>query len=199
MTTPAKPFAALILSALTLTACSDNWKVTRHDPESVKDLDYRFDEDDARQVAQTMIPDALSRPWIDRWKAANDNQDPLIVVGNVKNDTGDYVNSDLFTDPIVTELLNSGRVRVKAEKDLREELRDERMDTEFNDPATVKEIAMEVNADFMLVGRVKQSVETTRDQKQIINYYQVTLQLFNIETAELAWQKDAEVEKRASR
>lgn len=193
--------AALALSAaaLILGGCSDNWNVTRHDPKEVKDLDYRFDEDDARQVANTMIPDALSRPWIDKWKAANGGKDPLIVVGNVKNDTEDYVNSDLFTDPIVTELLNSGRVRVKAQKSLRQELRDERLDTEFNDPATVKAVAMEVNADFMLVGKVKQNVEKTLDQKQIINYYQVSLQLINIETAELTWAKEAEIEKRASR
>lgn len=190
---------AISAAAIILCGCSDNWNVTRHDPKEVKDLDYRFNDVDARQVADTMIPDALSRPWIDKWKAANDGKDPLIVVGNIKNDTADYVNSDLFTDPIVTALLNGGRVRVKAQKGLRQELRDERLDTEFNDPATVKAVAMEVNADFMLVGKVKQNIQTTRDQKQVVNYYQVSLQLINIETAELTWAKEAEIKKEASR
>lgn len=191
--------AAIILSALALTACSNDWKVTREDPEEVRDLNYRFDEDDAREITRTMIGDALSRPWIDQWMRSSGGNYPLIVVGNVKNETSDYVDPDLFTDPMVTELLNSGRVRVKAMKDLRQELRDERLDTEFNDPATVKAIAKEVNADFMLVGKVKQSVETSANQRKVINYYQVSLQLINVETAELTWAKEAEIEKRASR
>jgi penicillin-binding protein activator len=138
------PFGcAAALMTLSLSGCaSPNWDIERRDPATVTDYDYRFDEDDARQVAQTMIADCLSRPWIDIWMAQNAGQRPLIVLGNVRNDTQDYINSELFTDPIQKELLNSGRVRVKAEKDLRQDLRDERLDTKFNDPATVKAIAM---------------------------------------------------------
>lgn len=182
-----------------LAGCSGNWNVSRRDPSTVTDYDYRFDEDDAREVAKAMIADCMARPWIAQWKAASGGKDPLVVVGNVRNNTEDYVNSDIFTDPIQQELLNSGRVRVKAQKDLRQDLRDERLDTKFNDPDTVKAIAKEVNADFMMVGSVKDQKERSRDSRKIISYYQVTLELVNIETAEKVWIHNHEIEKKATR
>jgi len=188
---------AAALGAASLSAGCKNWRVTRTDPGRVKDYDYRFDEDDARQVAGALIPGALSK--VDVWKAQNAGRDPLIVLGNVQNKTGDYVNSELFTDPIREALLNSGRVRIKAQKDLRQELRDERLDTEFNDPATVKAVAKEVNADFMLVGKVLENKEVRRDNKAVIQYYMVTMELINIETAETVWIDSHDLEKRAKR
>ncbi len=186
--------------ALGLAGCAaENYTIDRRDPAKTTDYDYRFDEDDARQVAQGMITDCLRRPWIDTWMRENDGKRPLIVLGNVRNDTQDYLNPELFTAPIQRELLNSGRVRVKAEKDLRQELRDERLDTKFNDPATIKAIAKEVNADFMMVGNVKDNKERSRDGRNIISYYQVTLELINIETAEKTWIQNEEIEKRARR
>lgn len=190
---------ALFATAL-LAGCggSKEWQISREDPESVADLDYRFDEDDARQVANGLIADALSKAWLDEWLGAHEGR-PLIVLGNVRNDTEDYINSDLFTDPIQEELLNSGRIRVKAQRDLRADLREERLDTAFNDPATVKAAAMEVNADFMLLGRVKDQKERSRDGKKVISYYQVTLELISIETAEKVWIETQDIEKRAKR
>lgn len=190
---------AALAAGLVLGGCNGNWNVERRDPGTVTDYDYRFDEDDARQVAHTMIGDCLARPWIDNWMSEAGGKRPLIVLGNVRNDTQDYINSDIFTDPIQKELLNSGRVRVKAEKDLRQDLRDERLDTKFNDPATVKAIAKEVNADFMMLGRVKDQKERSQDGRKIISYYQVTLELINIETAEKVWIQNAEIEKKATR
>ena len=190
---------AFVSVALTLGGCSSNWNVERRDPKTVTDYDYRFDEDDAREIANAMIPDALDKPWIHRWTATHDGKPPLIVLGNVQNKTEDYINAEIFTDPMQEALLNSGRVRVKAEKDLREDLRDERLDTKFNDPATIKEIAKEVNADYMMVGTVKDQKERSRDDRKLISYYQVTMELIDIETAEKVWIKTHEIEKRATR
>jgi uncharacterized protein (TIGR02722 family) len=192
--------AALVLAALAAApGCGNNWQVERRDPNTVTDYDYRFDEDDARQVAHTMIADCLARPWIDLWMHENGGKRPLIVLGNVRNDTQDYINSNIFTDPIQKELLNSGRIRVKAEKDLRQEIRDERLDTKFNDPATIKAVAKEVNADLMMVGNIKDQKERTADGRKVISYYQVTLELINVETAEKIWIQNAEIEKKATR
>lgn len=188
--------AALVLSA---GACSPNWKVKRIDPEQTVDLDYRFDDEDARQVARGMIEDALGKPWINEFMAVNEKR-PLVVVGNVKNETEDYINPDLFTDVIQEELLNSGKVRFIAERDLRAELRQERLeDLEFRDPATIKQAAMEKGADYMMLGRIKDVKERSVDQKQVVNFYQVTLELIDIETNEKVWIESREIKKTASR
>ncbi len=185
--------------ALTTGACSPNWKVKRIDPEKTVDLDYRFDDEDARQVARGMIEDALGKPWINEFMAVNEKR-PLVVVGNVKNETEDYINPDLFTDVIQEELLNSGKVRFIAERDLRAELRQERLeDLEFRDPATIKNAAMEKGADYMMLGRIKDLKERSVDQRQVVNFYQVTLELIDIETNEKVWIESREIKKTASR
>ena len=188
--------AALMLSA---GACSPNWKVKRIDPEQTVDLDYRFDDEDAKQIARGMIADALSKPWVAEYMAVNEKR-PLVVVGNVKNETEDYINPDLFTDVIQEELLNSGKVRFIAERDLRAELRQERIeDLEFRDPATIKNAAMEKGADFMMLGRIKDVKERSVDQRQVVNFYQVTLELIDIETNEKVWIESQEIKKTAKR
>ena len=187
------------VSTLTLTGCSPNWKVKRIDPAETVDLDYRFDDEDARQVAHGMIEDALSKPWLVEHMAVNDKR-PLVVVGTVKNATGDYINADLFTDVIQEELLNSGKVRFIAERDLRAELRQERLEElEFRDPATIKQAAMEKGADYMMLGRIKDVKERSIDSKQVVNFYQVTLEMIDIETNEKVWIESREIKKTAKR
>jgi uncharacterized protein (TIGR02722 family) len=191
----------VVLGVLSVMAgCGNNWKVDREDPQNVKDLDYRFDEDDARQIYRGMAADALSKPWIDEWMGAHEGARPIIVVGNVRNETEDYINPDLVTDPLREELLNSGRVRVFAEKDLRSELREERISTqEFSRPEYIRKVANEISADFMMLGSIKDQKERSRDLKQIINYYQTTLELIDIESGEVVWIQTEEIEKRARR
>lgn len=182
-------------------ACSSpNWKVKRIDPEQTVDLDYRFDDEDAKQVSRGMIADALSKPWLNEHMAVNEDKRPLVVVGSVKNETEDYINPDLFTDVIQEELLNSGRVRFIAEKDLRAELRGERLEElEFRDPATIKQAAMEKGADYMMLGRIKDVKERSVDTRQVVNFYQVTLELIDIETNEKVWIESREIKKTARR
>lgn len=192
--------SGLAFSAAILSACSGNWKVDRKDPNQVIDLDYRFNDVDARATAETLIKDILSRPWVTNWTRDNDGKAPIVFIGTIRNDTQDYnVNAELFTSAIVRELINSGRVRVKAERDARQELRDERLDTKYNDPATIKAIAKELNADFAFTGNVQQVLQRTNDGRTLVNYYQINAELTNVESLELVWKEAHEIKKVATR
>lgn len=184
-----------------LVGCSGgrNWQVKRVDPTTTTDLDYRFNDEDARQVFHSMVADALSRPWIDNWMRENGGQRPIIFLGNVRNETQDYINTAMFTTQVQEELINSGRVRVKAERDARAELRDERLDIRYNDPETIKAVAKELNADFALVGRILDNKQRSGDGRTIVNYYQANMELINVETAEKVWIQTEEIKKVARR
>jgi penicillin-binding protein activator len=175
-----------------------DWRVTRSDPRDVADLDYRFNANDAWMTADAMTADALSRPWLDNWMVERGGR-PMIVVGNIRNNTEDYLNPEIFTRPFEEELLNSGRVRVKAQRDVREELRRERLDIDFNDPETVKAVAKEVNADLILVGVVNDTTQRTVTGRRLIKNYQIALELIDVETAEKLWINTHDIEKRARR
>jgi uncharacterized protein (TIGR02722 family) len=175
------------------------WGVKRVDPTTTTDVDYRFNDTDAREVFQSMVGDALSKPWLDRWMAEHNGQRPIVFLGNVKNDTDEYIDTKLFTTQVLEELINSGRIRVKTEKDARQELRDERLDTKYNDPTTVKAVAKELNADFALVGRIGANKQRTPNGRTVVSYYQANLELTNVETAETVWIQTKEIKKVAKR
>lgn len=188
---------ALALTLTILASCQSGYRggVTRVDPETVTDVNSRFNNTDARQIFQALSDDCLSRPWIDNWMRANNGDSPIVFLGNVRNDTEEYIETDLFTNEIQRIFLNSGRVRIKSERDLRAELREERLDTKFNNPATVKARAMELNADFALVGQVLQSRQQSPDGRRRVNFYQAKMELINVETAEVVWIGTKEIKK----
>lgn len=195
------PIAATLL---TLTGCQSsgnpNYKVTRVDPETVVDVDYRFTDDDARTVYRGMVNDALSKPWIDNWKSENAGKRPIVIVGTVKNETNDYIDTKMFTKRLEEEFINSGNVRVVSERDQRGELRDERLaGQEFNRPETVKKVANELGADFMVLGRVGDVKQTSGSGGTIVSYYQVNLEIVDIESNEKVWIQTEEVKKIARR
>lgn len=179
---------------------SQNWRVTRTDPETTVDLDYRFDDDDARRIYRGMVNDCLSKPWIDTFMRENAGRRPVVIVGTVRNATGDYIETKLITKRVEEELINSQRVRLVADRDQRGEIRDERLQQkDWSDPETVKRMGKELGADFMMVGQITDSVERSQDGRTIVNYYQANLELINIETNEKVWVQTEEIKKVARR
>jgi uncharacterized protein (TIGR02722 family) len=173
--------------------------VERVDPETKVDLDYRFNDNDARQVWQGMVNDSTFRGWIGRWQQEHGGNRPIMIVGPIKNNTQDYINMNLFTRNFEREMLNTGNVRVVSMRDQRGDLRDERLQgQEWNSPETRKMMKNELGADLMLMGDVNDVVERSLDNRQVSKYYQVNLELTNIETNEKVWIGSVEIKKVAT-
>lgn len=195
-----RTLAALGLSAASLAAipgCQPTHReVTRVPSDAVVDVDYRFNDTDARQVWQGMSNDALFRGWIDRWIAEHNGQRPIIIIGAIRNNTQDYIDNNLFTANFEKEMLNSGRVRVVSMRDDRGELRDERLQgQEWNSAATKKIMKNELGADLMLLGVISQVQQRSIDGRTVSQYYQVKLDLSDIETNEKVWIGTVDVKK----
>jgi uncharacterized protein (TIGR02722 family) len=181
---------------LAVVGCGGGREVIRADPAEIVDLSARFNENDARLVADEMIGDSLSRPWLDRWREEKRGA-PVVIVGTVRNDTGDYIDTALFTKQIERAFINSGRVRLVAARNERGEVRDERREMQdFSRPETVKKKAFEVGADLMMIGRVGEDVQVSRGGGVKIQYYQVNLELIDIESNEKVWIGEKQIEKR---
>ena len=185
---------------VTLAGCEKSQRVERVDPSEVLDYQVKFDEDDAREVARAMIDDALSRPWIDNWMAESGGKRPTIIVGDILNNTSDYIDSGLFTIAFERDLLNSGRVAIVASSSERMQVRDERAEgRDWSRPETIKRMAYELGADLMLIGRIGENRETHRNKKRFIRYYQVALELIDIESNQKVWIGLHEIEKRQTK
>ena len=191
--------AGACAALLALAGCSDGWRVKRVDPTASTDLTPRFNDQDARQILQAMSMSALSSGSLERWIGEHGGKRPIVYLATVKNNTEEYINSDLVTNRLQDDLLNSGRIDIKAQRDLRQELRDERLDTKYNDPTTVKAVAKEVNADLALMGTINDNKQRSESGNTVVHFYEARLELVDVETAKVIWAKTEDIKKVATR
>lgn len=189
----------LIMAALA--GCyNPNWSIQRTDPNNTVDVDYRWQDDDARQTYRQLIGDCLARPWVENFRQAHGGNRPVVFVGTVRNETSDYIDTKLVTKRFEEELINSGRVRVVADRDQRGEIRDERQQGQaWNMPETVKKQAMELGADYIMLGRIGEVKQESNDRKTLVQYYQINLEMIDIQSNEKVWIGSADVKKVAKR
>jgi uncharacterized protein (TIGR02722 family) len=187
----------LAMAALLLIGCGSSKKVYRIDPETQTDLSGRWNDTDARLVAQEMISDCLSRPWLTNFAKASGNN-PVVTVGTIRNKSSEHIDVEVFTSDFERELINSGQVRFVAAKDFRQEIREERLEQqEFASPETMKKIRNETGADFILMGAIKTIVDEVEGIRVV--YYQTDLEMINIETMEKVWIGTKKIKKEISK
>lgn len=181
------------LTILLFAGCSSKRQVTRLDPETQTDLSGGWNDTDARLVAEEMVSDCLSRPWLTNFVAATGGK-PVVTVGRIRNNSSEHIDMETYSTDFERELINSGQVRFVANKFQRDDVRDERMDQgEWASPETRKKLRDELGADFILLGAVK-SITDQAEGKAVI-FYQTDLELINIETNEKVWIGSKEIKK----
>ncbi len=168
-------------------------KVTRISTESTTDLSGRWNDTDSRMTAEAMIQDLLSRPWLDEYRTMK-GQKPVVIVGQIRNKSSEHISTEAFTKDIERELLNSGKVTFVATSAEREQLREERLDQQhFASMETMKKWANETGADHMLLGSINSIVDSVEGQRVV--YYQVNLELINVEQNTKVWIGEKKIKK----
>jgi uncharacterized protein (TIGR02722 family) len=193
-------FRSLILAVLPLallTGCATT-KVERLDSDSVTDLSGNWNDTDSRLVAEEMITDALKRPWLTDFSAANKGAKPVVIVGAIGNRSDEHIDTTTFTKNLERELTNSGRVRFVASAAERNEVRGEREDQQANSSAaSMKRMRNETGADYMLKGVITSILDQKGGEK--VKYYQINLELIHMESNEKAWIGEKQIKKKVSR
>ncbi len=167
--------------------------VTRVDPDRTIDLSGRWNDTDSRLVAQEMINDVLSRPWLSRFEDRNERA-PVVIVGEVRNRSHEHIDAETFVRNMEREFINSAMVRVVQGAEFREMMREERADQqEFASPETMARWRREIGADYMLTGTMNSIVDQHGRDRVI--YYQVNLELSDMETNEKVWIGEKQIKK----
>ncbi|MCA9398991.1 MAG: penicillin-binding protein activator LpoB [Candidatus Omnitrophica bacterium] len=181
-------FAVFILSGCAST------KVERVDTDRQVDLSGEWNDFDAQKVSDEMIADCLDSPWLHEFVKEN-GDNPVVIIGRVKNQSSEHINTQVFIKQLERALLNSGKVSFVASPDERDELREEREDQQrgFTDPETVAEIGRETGANYMLIGSLN-SVKDALKNKYVV-LYQVNLELVDLTTNKKVWIGQEELKK----
>ncbi|SIQ74006.1 hypothetical protein SAMN05920897_11415 [Alkalispirochaeta americana] len=157
------------------------------------DLSGRWNDTDARLVAEEMIDDVLARPWLNQFSSQKGGS-PVVVVGDVRNLSSEHIDTTPFIRDIERELINSGMVRFVAGEQARQQIRAERMDQQTQArEETVARLGAETGADFMLRGSISSTVDAIEGMRAIA--YAVNMELVNIESNEIVWIGNKEIKK----
>jgi uncharacterized protein (TIGR02722 family) len=177
----------LFLTTLFIISCASGpaRTVKRTSADSTIDLSGRWNDTDSRLVAKQMISDVLSRAWLTDFMQASGKK-PVVIVGTIRNKTSEHIETETFIRDLQRELINSGKVKFVANRSERSEIRMEKEDQQSNATEdTAKRLAAEKGADFMLKG-VMSSITDAVEGRKIV-FYQVDLELINIESNETVW------------
>ncbi|MBR5017348.1 MAG: penicillin-binding protein activator LpoB, partial [Spirochaetia bacterium] len=99
-----------------------------------------------------------------------------------------------FIKAIEREVINTATAKIVASAEEREQLRAERLDQqEYASEETAKKLAQEYGADYMLQGIITTITDQIDGKKAI--FYQVNLELINVESNEKAWIGNTEIKK----
>jgi hypothetical protein len=190
-----KIWAGLMI-VLMIAACAPV-NVERMPVDETVDLSGRWNDTDSRLVSEEMIRDALARPWIADFRNEH-GADPVVIVGSVRNRSDEHINIQTFVKDLERQLINSGQVDFVAAGGERDEIRDERKDQAAHaSEATAKEEGMETGADFMLQGSI--NTISDRIEGKEVKFYQVDLELIDIENHRKAWIGDKKIKKMVKR
>lgn len=190
--------AMLVLALTALFSSCATHKVSRVNTNEVIDLSGRWNDTDSQLVSAEMIKDLLGARWLPVYESQHSNKRPVIVVGTVTNKSHEHINAETFIKDIEKAIINNGSVRLVQAGEKRQELRTERDEQNqgYTLPETAKKWGLELGADFMLQGTINSIVDTYKKQKVV--YYQIDLELTNLESNEVVWMGDKKIKKQVS-
>ena len=184
---------AALVAALAFAGGCASTSVSRVDAATVTDLSGRWNDTDSRMVAEGMIKEALSQPWLSTFTNAT-KKPPVVVVGTVVNRSTEHINVQAFISDLERELTNSGKVTFVAAKGQREEIREERREQAANAlESTQKPPGKEIGADYLLRGSIISILDEAEGTKAI--FYQVDLEMVDISNNVKSWYGQKKIKK----
>src|SRR5690606_37192202 len=134
------------------------------------------------EMTQTILRDK----WVSDHQESNNRAKPVVIVGMVTNKSHEHIDPETFIKDVEQSFIQSGKVRLVQGGKKREELRAEKADQQTNASATsMKKFGLRQGADYILQGSINSIVDTQKRKKVV--YYQVNLELTNIQSNEVVW------------
>ena len=174
--------------------CGKSVEVARVDSGKEIALTDKWNDEDSRLVAEEMINDMLSYPWISQFNQRFPGKEPLVTVQRVRNKSHEHIAVDTFVNDIKRAVIRSGRAGFIATLEERQDTRAELADQDMNASADTRmEMGEEDGANFALSGTINSIVDQLDGER--VTYYQVDLKLINLQTAREVWNGSKKIKK----
>ncbi|MBO7122619.1 MAG: penicillin-binding protein activator LpoB [Treponema sp.] len=144
------------------------------------DLTPYLSETDCRAICKDIVGQVIKNPRVEKFEEKN-GRAPVVTIGKIKDQTGEFFDTQIIANSLKTAVLNSGVLEFMANSDIRNEMRDEvisQQDHAAEDQA--KELDEEDAADYMLTGSVKLMVQNNGKKQE--RTYIVNIELTDLQT-----------------
>ncbi|MBN1557995.1 MAG: hypothetical protein JW951_07595 [Lentisphaerae bacterium] len=190
----------LLLFAVLLGAgCSAfRMSVEERDPATSEPLSARYDQQDLLSLGSLMAEAVLAHPF-----PPPSGDKPILVPMGIQNRTKSHIDMKALSDTITTKLLESGTVQL-VNTARRDDLMEEQGYQLANcTPETRAAIGRQLGADYMITGSLVEIEKTSGRQVRVAEqqdvYYQLTLEITDLETGLVAVRKQRDRLRRASK
>ena len=184
-----------ILASFSFGLASCVTSVNRVGTDTDIDVSGTWNDVDSRKVSMSLAEEIVDQSWYNRYLARLPKETvPVLIVGRVRNNSNEHINTETFTKDIEIALINSGKVDIVASTNQQADLRDERQgQSNFVSEESRKQLRNELGADIILLG----SINTIDDieGRRSVRYYQVDMELIDIESNRKLWIGQQEIKK----
>ena len=165
------------------------------DSQSIETVNADFGSTDLQTITETMVRSMLQSKTIQNSKSA-----PTVTLAEVKNQTGESINTRMITEKVRTQLLKSGQVRFAVSANEMQsqvdEIKRQNQSGMYRNDGIAKTGMME-GAKYRITGTISTIVKQNRDMKDV--FYNFTLNLVNNETGLIEWAEEKEIRKTVTR
>jgi len=190
---------ALVICSVGLSGCSAfRASISDEDPASSDPLSAKYDQRDLLSWANLITEDILSHPFPDK----KDDR-PIIVVMGVQNRTRTHADMKAITDTITTKMLDDGSIRLVNASRRDDLLKEQGYQLANCTPETKVQIGRQLGAKYMMTGSLveigQESGREVRLSKKEDVYYQLTVEITDLETGLIEVRKQRDRLRRASK
>ena len=168
--------------------------VSRVGTDTNLDISGGWNDVDSRLISDALAEDMFKHSWYERYARSISGRMPTIIVGVIRNNSNEHINTETFTKDIERAAINSGQINVVAASNQQQQIRDERLaQSQFASVASRKQLKQELGADLIILGSINAIDDV--EGKRSVRYYQVDIEAVDIETNRKLWIGQKEIKK----
>jgi len=188
----------ILFSVLILSGCAMfRVRVKDDDVNQMPELDARYGPQDLRRLSQEVSSEIAGSSF-----ATNQQGVPIMIIYGIQPRTTTFVDTRALTDRIRTTLIQTGKIQFVNEARRQELMKEQGFQAQSATDDTRTAIGKQLGARYMLTGALVEMQKTTGAQVRVskteLMYYQLTIDITDLETGIIAWstQKEFAREKR---
>ena len=183
----------LFLFALAACACYGPRAYTQgeyEDPNTIEMLSDQFNENDLQLIAKKMVNSLAGSPAFAQMQGR-----PIVVVGQMRNDTSEHIDMLSLADKIQVELNKTGKFAftdAAAREQIAQEY--EYQQSGYVRPDQAKAPGQQLAADYLMTGEISSIRQAVGNDETV--YYKMTAKLHNLRTGVIEWTDEKELRKK---